>query len=80
MRNSDLFSSLLIVAIAANISFNVIVNLAVVTSIIPSTGVSLPFVSYGGTALIIDVVSIAIVINLTDAELQKQKKGRLRYA
>lgn len=80
IRNNEPFSSLLIAAIAANLSFNVVINLAVVTSLIPSTGVSLPFVSYGGTALMVDIISIAIVINLTDTDLQEKKKGRLRYA
>lgn len=80
IRNSDLFSSFLIAAIAFNLVYNIIINLAVVTSLIPSTGVSLPFISYGGTALFIDVISIAIVVNLSDAEVVKIQNEGFRYA
>ena len=43
----DLFSSLLVVGVMAQISVQVVLNIAVVTNSIPNTGVSLPFISYG---------------------------------
>ena len=44
------FGSLLAVGIFAHIAIQVIVNIAVVTNVFPNTGVTLPFISYGGTA------------------------------
>lgn len=79
-RCKYLFSSLLIIGIGLNITYNVLINLAVVTSLIPSTGVSLPFVSYGGTALFVDLVSIAIVLNVVENENTKRAKGVFAYA
>lgn len=48
---SDLFGSMVVVGVLAHISIQVVLNIAVVTNFIPNTGVSLPFISYGGTSL-----------------------------
>ena len=49
---SDLFGSMLVVGIMAHISIQVIFNIAVVTGVFPNTGVTLPFISYGGTSIL----------------------------
>ena len=62
-RSNDFFYTLLIAGLTFNFAYNVIINIGVVTSLIPSTGVSLPFISYGGSALLGDSISIATILN-----------------
>lgn len=59
------FSSLLAMGIAAQIIIQVLLNLAVVTNTFPSTGISLPFFSYGGTSLIILLAEMGIVLSIS---------------
>lgn len=53
MRAPDMFGSLVAIGITAQVAIQVIINIAVVTSSMPATGMPLPFFSYGGTALFI---------------------------
>ena len=53
MRAPDMFGSLVAVGITSLIGLQAIMNIAVVTSSIPNTGIPLPFFSYGGTSLVI---------------------------
>ncbi|MEA2104450.1 MAG: FtsW/RodA/SpoVE family cell cycle protein [Candidatus Cloacimonadota bacterium] len=80
LRNPSFFHSLLIMALSLNILFNLIVNISVVTSLIPSTGVSLPFISYGGSATIMDVISIGIILNASKNGRKNFTKTRFQYA
>ena len=48
----DLFGALLVVGVMGHIAIQVILNIAVVTNTIPNTGITLPFISYGGTSLV----------------------------
>ena len=61
----DLFGSLLATGIFAHVSLQVILNVAVVTNTIPTTGVGLPFISYGGTALAFLMVEMGIALNIS---------------
>jgi cell division protein FtsW len=61
----DRFSMLLAAGITLLFAMQVIVNVAVVTSIVPNTGVALPFVSYGGNALLIYMYLAGIVLNIS---------------
>ncbi len=63
MKAPDMFGSLLACGITSLIGFQAIINIAVVTSSMPVTGISLPFFSYGGTSLII---LLAAVRNFTE--------------
>ena len=65
MRAPDMFGSLLAIGITALIGFQAIINIAVVTSSMPVTGMPLPFFSYGGTALIILLCSVGILLNIS---------------
>lgn len=58
MKAPDMFGSLLAVGISTLIGAQAIINIAVVTASIPTTGMPLPFFSYGGTALIILLCSV----------------------
>lgn len=61
----DLFGSLLVVGIMSHIAIQVILNIAVVTNSIPNTGVILPFISYGGTSILILMCEIGIVLGVS---------------
>ncbi len=60
----DLFGALLVVGVMGHISVQVILNIAVVTNTIPNTGVSLPFISYGGSSVMFLLVEIGIVMSV----------------
>lgn len=61
----DLFGSLLVTGIVGMIAMQVLINIAVVTSVFPVTGMPLPFFSYGSTALIITMAEMGIVLNVS---------------
>ena len=61
----DTFSSLTVAGITALIAIQVLLNIAVVTSTMPVTGIPLPFFSYGGTSLMILLTEIGIVLNIS---------------
>ena len=64
-KAKDKFGTLLCVGIMSKVSIQIIMNLFVVTGAMPVTGVSLPFFSYGGTALIIQICEIGILLNIS---------------
>ena len=75
----DLFGSLLVVGVMAHIALQVILNIAVVTNSIPNTGVTLPFISYGGTSVAFLLIEMGIVLNVSrqirvPATVTKKKK------
>ncbi len=61
----DKFSSLTVSAIISLIAFQVIVNILVVTSSIPVTGMPLPFFSYGGSALFFNLIGMGFILNIS---------------
>ena len=65
MKAPDSFGSLLAVGITSLVGIQAIINIAVVTSSMPATGMSLPFFSYGGTALVILLCSMGILLNIS---------------
>ena len=65
MKAKDCFGSLLAVGITSLIGVQAIMNIAVVTSSMPATGISLPFLSYGGTALVILLCCVGILLNIS---------------
>ena len=65
LKAPDLFGTLLATGIVAMIAIQALVNIAVVTSTIPVTGMPLPFFSYGGTALAITMTEMGIVLNVS---------------
>lgn len=67
MKAPDMFSSLVAVGITSLIAIQVIINIAVVTSSMPATGMPLPFFSYGGTALFILLCEIGVLLNISRA-------------
>jgi len=61
----DRFGSLLVVGITTLLAFQTFLNMGVVTGLLPTTGVSLPFFSYGGTALTIQLFEMGIVLSVS---------------
>lgn len=61
----DKFGMMLAVGLTVQIGLQALLNIAVVTNTIPNTGVSLPFFSYGGTALIMQLVQMGIILNIS---------------
>ena len=72
----DRFGMLLASGITIMLGLQIIMNVAVVTSLMPPTGVTLPFVSYGGNALLLFMGSMGILLNISrneSAERQDKK-------
>lgn len=61
----DRFGSLVIVGITTLFAFQVFANVAVVTNLFPVTGISLPFFSYGGSALIIQLAEMGLILSIS---------------
>ena len=61
----DRFGALLAVGVTTQIGLQTFLNIAVVTGLIPATGISLPFFSYGGTALMIQLFEVGIVLSVS---------------
>ena len=64
-HTSDLFAKYLSFGILFQIIFQAIMNLMVVVGLIPVTGVTLPFLSYGGSSLLVSMASIGIILNIS---------------
>ena len=61
----DRFGTLLVVGVMAHLGLQVFLNIAVVSGLVPATGISLPFFSYGGTALALQLVEMGIVLSVS---------------
>lgn len=65
MKTEDTFGSFLATGITALIAIQSLINIAVVTSSIPTTGITLPFISFGGTSLLFNMVGTGILLNIS---------------
>ena len=71
IKAPDMFGSLIAVGITTMVGLQAIINIAVVTSSMPNTGMPLPFFSYGGTSLLILMASVGILLNISRASKNK---------
>ena len=69
---NDKFASLLVIGIATQLGVQVALNILVVTDFIPNTGISLPFFSYGGTALLMILGEMGVVLGVSRRANQKK--------
>ena len=65
LHAKDRFGTLMVGGIMTLISLQTFLNIAVVTGLIPATGISLPFFSYGGTALALQLFEMGIVLSVS---------------
>ena len=61
---TDLFGAMLVVGVMGHIAIQSILNIAVVTNTIPNTGISLPFISYGGSSVMFLLIEIGLVLSV----------------
>jgi cell division protein FtsW len=77
----DLYGALIVTGVITHISVQSILNIAVVTNTIPNTGVTLPFISYGGSSLFFLLAEIGMVMGVSrksikaEEEYAQQMKG-----
>lgn len=69
----DTFSSLLAFGITCQIGIQAMLNMLVVTDLIPNTGIALPFFSYGGSSLILLMLEMGILLSISKHSFQKNK-------
>ena len=65
IKAPDIFAKFLVFGIIFQLSFQTLLNLSVVVGLVPVTGVTLPFFSYGGSSLIITLISMGIILNIS---------------
>ena len=61
----DLYGSLIVTGVFAHIAIQVLLNVAVVLNVIPTTGITLPFIIYGGTSAVFLMIEMGIVLNVS---------------
>ena len=70
-RCPDMYGKLLAVGITFSITFQAFMNMSVASSFLPTTGVPLPFISYGGSSLIVSMIMVGILLNISKKRIKK---------
>lgn len=77
-NTDDMFGSYMVIGIMSHIALQVILNIAVVTNTIPNTGITLPFISYGGTSSVFLLAEIGIALSVSKGirfvEMEEERK------
>ena len=72
MRAKDNFGTLLGIGLSAQIGYQAILNIMVITDWMPNTGISLPFFSYGGSSLVMLLCQMGIILSISrESNLEK---------
>ncbi|MDO5026229.1 MAG: FtsW/RodA/SpoVE family cell cycle protein [Tissierellia bacterium] len=78
MRSKDVFAKYLLVGIGALYLYQSIINIGVSMNLIPNTGITLPFISFGGTSIVLFFSMIGIVLNVSKVNNKKERLNRLK--
>lgn len=73
IKCQDVFGSLLAIGISSFVAIQTFVNLGAVTGLLPVTGVTLPFISYGGSSLIMMMFSMGVLVNISAFVRMKER-------
>ena len=77
MQARDSYGFLLAMGISCWLGYQALINLAVITAVIPFTGIPLPFLSYGGSSLVISLVGVGILLSISrDSAIQKRPQPK----
>jgi cell division protein FtsW len=74
---ADSYGSLLAFGITALIITQSLLNIGVVTGVVPTTGMPLPFISFGGSSLLLNMIGVGIILNIAKYSLQQSYNCRL---
>jgi len=78
MKARDTYGTLLAIGITSVIAVQSLINIAVVTGSMPVTGVPLPFISYGGTALLMNMMAVGILLNISRQTEGKEEQKEIQ--
>lgn len=78
IKTKDTYGFLLAVGIVAVIALQAIINIAVVSGSMPVTGVPMPFISYGGTALVVNMAAVGVLLNISRSRKEISGKKILK--
>lgn len=74
-HTNDDFGRLLAIGLTASIVIQAFINIAVITASLPFTGVPLPFISFGGSSLVISMLAVGILLNISRHSREGESKG-----
>lgn len=80
LRAEDYFGTLLTVSLGVWIGFQAFINIGGILRIIPLTGIPLPFISYGGTSLLMTTCAVGIVLNISRYAIPEKTSNKIRRA
>lgn len=80
MRAADAFGSYVILGVMAMIAFHIIENIGMVLNLLPVTGIPLPFISYGGSNLLTNMMGLGIVLGISMRSKDRTRIARPRIA
>ena len=63
-RSKDRFGSLIVLGLTSLLFWQVVINMGMVTGLLPVVGIPLPFISYGGTSLVVTIIAVGIILNI----------------
>lgn len=78
-NTNDIFGKIVVAGVSTHIAVQTFVNIGVVTNLLPNTGVPLPFISYGGTAVAFLLIEVGMVLAVGRAKEEDPEKKRQEY-
>jgi cell division protein FtsW len=78
LRAQDNFGAYLAMGLTALIGLQAVINMAVVSGLMPTKGLSLPFLSYGGSSLLVNMIAVGILLNISSQSQNQQSQESFR--